>query len=219
MCRGSRSCKKGSFGRTFIRGLFRFLAPSGSDYILPPPRIKETTWTLKTETRRTNPEDFGSKDSEMLRSVNIRFEGPRADQNARDPDFLPKYQTVQSAGMDLRADLSSPIKILPGERATIGTGLSFVIGDPQTVALIVPRSGLGSKGLTLANTVGVIDSDYSGEVKLFFVNTGLNPIVVSPKDRVAQLLFMPVERVAWKIVSDHEPTERGTGGFGSTGRD
>ena len=67
--------------------------------------------------------------------------------------------------------------------------------------------------------VGEIDSDYSGEVKLFFVNTGLNPIAVSPKDRVAQLLFMPVERVAWKIVSDHEPTERGTGGFGSTGRD
>ena len=181
-------------------------------------KIKETTWTLKTETRKTNPEDLGSEDSEMLRTVNIRFEGPRADQNARDPDFLPKYQTVQSAGMDLRADLSSPIKILPGERATIGTGLSFVIGDPQTVALIVPRSGLGSKGLTLANTIGVIDSDYSGEVKLSFVNTGIDPIMISPKDRVAQVLFMPLHRISWNIVANHIKTDRGEGGFGSTGK-
>ena len=176
------------------------------------PASKETIITFPYKFKE---EVIESKEENL--AVSIKFEGERANQNSNDLNFMPKYQTNMSAGLDLRADIDSQLELLPGDRKNIGTGISFVIDDPNVVALIFPRSGLGSKGLSLANTVGVIDSDYSGEIRLSLVNTGKEPISILPKDRVAQIVFMPIKRVAWNIVEKHKDTERGAGGFGSTG--
>lgn len=131
---------------------------------------------------------------------------------------LPDYATALSAGMDLRALCEWPLQLEPGEAQLIPTGLSIHIGDPETCALILPRSGLGHKqGLVLGNLVGLIDADYQGPLMVSLWNRGQNPQTIQPGDRIAQLVFMPVRRAKFRVVEQFEPSVRGSGGFGHTG--
>lgn len=130
---------------------------------------------------------------------------------------VPSRQTGGSAGIDLMAMPETDITLMPGDRRKISSGISLHLGDPGIVGLIVPRSGLGSKGIVLSNLVGVIDSDYTGEVFLSLWNSSNLGVVIQPGMRVAQLLLVPVLAPVFQIVAEHEETERGSGGFGSTG--
>ena len=131
---------------------------------------------------------------------------------------LPSYATAGAAGLDLRACLAEPVTLVPGERRLIPTGIAIALPSPQLVALVFARSGLASRhGIQLANGVGVIDSDYRGEILCALQNAGREPFTVQPGDRIAQLVVMPVARISWREVEDLEPSERGAGGFGSTG--
>jgi dUTP pyrophosphatase len=134
---------------------------------------------------------------------------------------LPTYATDGSAAIDLRACVKEQIDIPPGETALIGSGIAINIKDPNLVGIILPRSGLGiHKGIILANTMGVIDSDYQGEIKIALLNRGPNQYTVKTADRICQMLFMPVTRVTLKMVQEFSnATKRGSGGFGHTGRD
>jgi len=134
---------------------------------------------------------------------------------------LPSYATDGSAAMDLRACVKEPIEIQPGETVVVCSGIAINIKDPNLVGFIVPRSGLGiNKGIILANTVGVIDSDYQGEIKIGLLNRGQNPYIVKPAERICQMLFMPVTKATLTIVQEFSnTTNRGSGGFGHTGRD
>ena len=130
---------------------------------------------------------------------------------------LPKYETELSAGMDLRANLESPITLKPLERALIPTGL-FIALDPGIEAQIRPRSGLAyKKGITVLNSPGTIDADYRGEVGVLLVNLSNEEFVVEDGERVAQMVIAKHEQVAWQEVAELSETERGAGGFGSTG--
>lgn len=139
------------------------------------------------------------------------------DSRIPDPWPLPAFSTSGSAGLDLRAMPPTTVCLSPGERLKVPSGIAIHIGDPGIVGMIVPRSGLGSRGLVLSNLTGVIDSDYTGPVLLALWNAGEEAITIHPGDRVAQILFMPVVRPVWEVVVDHGPTDRGTGGFGHTG--
>lgn len=132
---------------------------------------------------------------------------------------IPTYATKGSAAIDLRACLEQPRTVQPGETALIPSGIAISIHDPGIVALLVPRSGLGIKhGIILANTVGVIDSDYQGEIGIGIVNRGAVSYTIEPGERICQMMFVPVTQVALEIVAEFsKETERGTGGFGSTG--
>lgn len=131
---------------------------------------------------------------------------------------LPAYATDGSAAMDLRAAPAAPVTLAPGDSALVPTGLAIYIGDPAWCALVVPRSGLGHKhGLVLGNLTGVIDADYQGPLMISCWNRGQQAFTIQPGDRVAQLLVVPVARVAWKVVEAFAPSARGAGGFGSTG--
>lgn len=130
---------------------------------------------------------------------------------------LPAHQTDGSAGVDLRAMVPDEIRIEPGTRLTVPSGLSIHIGDPGVAAFIFPRSGLGSRGLLLANGTGVIDSDYTGPILLALWNAGTEPFYIRPGDRVAQMVFLPVLRPRWTVVTEHDGTFRSDGGFGHTG--
>ncbi|HUW54558.1 MAG TPA: dUTP diphosphatase [Rhodanobacter sp.] len=131
---------------------------------------------------------------------------------------LPQAATPGSAGMDLRAALDEPLTLQPGESALIPSGIAIHIGDPGWCALIVPRSGLGHKhGLVMGNLVGVIDADYQGPLMISCWNRGQQAYTIAVGDRIAQLLLVPVAQARLKIVTDFAPSERGSGGFGSTG--
>ncbi len=133
-------------------------------------------------------------------------------------DF-PAYATPGSAGLDLRVALQEPLQIAPQETVLLPTGLAIYIGDPSLAAVILPRSGLGHKqGIVLGNLVGLIDSDYQGELKISCWNRGQEHFTAYPGDRIAQLVFVPVVQPQFQIVSDFEETTRGEGGFGSSGR-
>ena len=133
---------------------------------------------------------------------------------------LPAYATDGSAAMDLRACLSAPAVIAPGQRLLVKTGLAINMLDPGLVAIVASRSGLSLKhGVRVAQGVGVIDADYHGEIGVILANDGTVPFTVEPGDRIAQLMFQPVVQVDLHLVDDFTSrTERGTGGFGSTGR-
>lgn len=132
---------------------------------------------------------------------------------------LPEYQTDGSAGMDLRAMVTAAIELLPGDATLVPTGLALHIGDPGFAAMILPRSGLGHRhGIVLGNLVGLIDSDYQGPLMVSCWNRGSAPFTIQPGERLAQLVFLPVARAALRIVESFEPTSRGEGGFGHTGR-
>lgn len=135
-------------------------------------------------------------------------------------DFdLPAYATEGSAGLDLRVCIDGPMQITANETVLLPTGLSIYIEDPSLAAVILPRSGLGHKqGIVLGNLVGLIDSDYQGELKISCWNRSSEHFTVNPGDRIAQLVFVPVVQAQFKIVDSFEESNRGEGGFGSSGR-
>jgi dUTP pyrophosphatase len=131
---------------------------------------------------------------------------------------MPSYSTPGSAGMDLRACLEESLDLAPAETSLIPTGVAIFVADPGYAALILPRSGLGHKhGIVLGNLVGLIDSDYQGELMISAWNRGSSNFTIEPGDRIAQLIVVPVRQVEFSIVSEFLSTERGTGGFGSSG--
>ena len=132
---------------------------------------------------------------------------------------LPDYATAGSAGLDLRAGLNEPLTVQPGETHLIPTGLAIHISDPGLAALVLPRSGLGHKhGIVLGNLVGLIDSDYQGELLVSCWNRGQTPFTIAVGERIAQLVIVPVVRAHFAIVSEFAPSARGMGGFGHSGR-
>ena len=135
-------------------------------------------------------------------------------------DFpLPAYATGGSAGLDLRACLNGPLVLEPGKAELIPTGLAIHIDDPGLAAVILPRSGLGHKhGVVLGNLVGLIDSDYQGQLMVSCWNRGCEPFTVNPGERIAQMVIVPVVQVEFDVVEDFAGTERGAGGFGHSGR-
>jgi dUTP pyrophosphatase len=133
---------------------------------------------------------------------------------------LPSYATGGSAGLDLRVCITDPIQIAAQETVLLPTGLSIYIADPNLAAVILPRSGLGHKnGIVLGNLVGLIDSDYQGELKISCWNRSQEHFTVNPGERIAQLIFIPVIQAAFEIVEAFTESSRGEGGFGSSGRD
>lgn len=133
-------------------------------------------------------------------------------------DF-PQYATPGSAGLDLRVCIEEPLQIRAQETVLLPTGLAIYIADPMLAAVILPRSGLGHKhGIVLGNLVGLIDSDYQGELKISCWNRNTEHFTVQPGDRIAQLVFLPVVRADFQIVDTFAETSRGEGGFGSSGR-
>ncbi|MFL9987185.1 dUTP diphosphatase [Paraburkholderia sediminicola] len=139
--------------------------------------------------------------------------------DARMREQLPAYATTGSAGLDLRACLDEPLTLKPGETALVPTGLAIHVGDSGYAALILPRSGLGHKhGIVLGNLVGLIDSDYQGQLMISTWNRGETTFVLNPMERLAQLVIVPVVQADFNIVDDFETSERGAGGFGSTGK-
>ena len=132
---------------------------------------------------------------------------------------LPAYATAGAAGLDLRACIDAPVTLLPGKTELIPTGLAIHIGDPGYAALILPRSGLGHKhGIVLGNLVGLIDSDYQGQLMVSCWNRGQTTFTVEPFERIAQLVVVPVAHAEFDVVDDFAASERGGAGFGSTGR-
>ena len=133
-------------------------------------------------------------------------------------DQLPQYATSGSAGLDLRACIEQPITLLPGESYLVPTGLAIHLADPNYAALILPRSGLGHKnGIVLGNLVGLIDSDYQGELKVSLWNRGQEKFVIEPLARIAQMMIIPVMQANFTVVEEFAQSDRGEGGFGSTG--
>lgn len=134
-------------------------------------------------------------------------------------EHLPSYATSGSAGLDLRACIDEPLTLVPGATQLIPTGLAIHIADPGYAALILPRSGLGHRhGIVLGNLVGLIDSDYQGQLMISTWNRGTEPFTLNPMERLAQLVIVPVLQVGFNIVNEFGESSRGTGGFGSTGK-
>ena len=139
--------------------------------------------------------------------------------DARLKDALPQYATPGAAGLDLRAALESPLTLNPGETHLIPTGMAIHLADPGYAAIILPRSGLGHKhGIVLGNLVGLIDSDYQGQLFVSTWNRGKEAFTIQPMDRIAQLVVVPVLQVGFNVVEDFAASDRGAGGFGSTGK-
>jgi dUTP pyrophosphatase len=133
-------------------------------------------------------------------------------------EMPPQYATAGSAGLDLRACIESAMHIRPGEAHLIPTGIAIHLADPGLAAMILPRSGLGHKhGIVLGNLVGLIDSDYQGEIMVSTWNRGQEPFTLNPLDRLAQLVIVPVLQVGFNVVDAFTASQRGSGGFGSTG--
>ena len=149
-----------------------------------------------------------------MASVDLKILDPRL----RDERYAPQYATPGSAGIDLRACIEMTIKIHPGETILVPTGIAIHLSDPELAAMILPRSGLGHKhGIVLGNLVGLIDSDYQGEIFVSTWNRGHDSFTLNPLDRLAQLVVVPVLQVKFNVVDDFSASERGAGGFGSTG--
>ena len=139
--------------------------------------------------------------------------------DARMRDQLPHYATGGSAGLDLRACLDQPLNLAPGQTELIPTGIAIHLADPGLAAVILPRSGLGHKhGIVLGNLVGLIDSDYQGQIFVSTWNRGNAAFVINPMERLAQLVVVPVVQVELNVVDDFAASQRGGGGFGHTGR-
>ncbi len=139
--------------------------------------------------------------------------------DARMREQLPAYATAGSAGLDLRACLDQALELAPGQTELLPTGLAIHVADPGYAAIILPRSGLGHKhGIVLGNLVGLIDSDYQGQLMVSCWNRGNKPFTIEPFERIAQLVFVPVMQATFKVVEEFDQSERGAGGFGSTGK-
>ena len=150
----------------------------------------------------------------MKKTIDIKIIDPRIGD-----DFnLPEYQTDGSAGVDLQACIDQTVSLQPGDTELIPSGIAIHIKDPSLAAVLLPRSGLGhKKGLVLGNLVGLIDSDYQGQVFISCWNRGSEQIDIEPGMRIAQMVFLPVEQVNFNVVEDFDESERGSGGFGHTG--
>jgi len=147
-----------------------------------------------------------------LKSVDIKLIDGRLKESP------PHYATPGAAGLDLRACIEAPLKVHAGETHLIPTGMAIHLGDPGLAAMILPRSGLGHKhGIVLGNLVGLIDSDYQGEIFVSLWNRSAETFTLNPMDRLAQLVVVPVVQVAFHVVDDFDASHRGAGGFGSTG--
>lgn len=134
-------------------------------------------------------------------------------------DQLPHYATTGSAGLDLRACIDAPMVLAPGQTELIPTGLSIYIADPGYAGMILPRSGMGHKhGIVLGNLVGLIDADYQGPLMVSAWNRGSQAFTLNPMERLAQLVIVPVQQVEFNVVQEFVSTDRGAGGFGSTGK-
>ena len=132
---------------------------------------------------------------------------------------LPQYATPGSAGLDLRACLDTPVVLKPGESTLVPSGIAIHIDNPAYAAMVLPRSGLGHKhGIVLGNLVGLIDSDYQGQIFVSVWNRGRADFTIQPLERIAQMIIVPVLQVAFNIVDDFSASSRGAGGFGSTGK-
>jgi dUTP pyrophosphatase len=148
-----------------------------------------------------------------MKKIDVKVLDPRM------KELLPAYATAGSAGLDLRAALAEPLTIAPGSTHLVPTGLAIHIGDPAYAAMILPRSGLGHKhGIVLGNLVGLIDSDYQGELMVSTWNRGQAEFTLQPMDRLAQLVVVPVLQLELNVVEEFGASERGAGGFGSTGK-
>lgn len=150
-----------------------------------------------------------------MNSIDLKILDPRVGNEFP----LPAYATEGSAGLDLRACLDEALTVVPGETHLVPTGLAIHIGDSNLAATILPRSGLGHKhGIVLGNLVGLIDSDYQGQLMVSVWNRGETTFTIEPGDRIAQLVFLPVVQAQFNIVEDFDSTDRGEGGFGHSGR-
>ena len=148
-----------------------------------------------------------------MHCIDVRILDPRL------KDSLPHYATAGSAGLDLRACIDTALVIAPGETLLIPTGIAIHLADPGFAAIILPRSGLGHKyGIVLGNLVGLIDSDYQGQIMVSTWNRGHESFTLKPLDRLAQLVVVPVVQVAFNVVVEFDASTRGGGGFGSTGK-
>jgi dUTP pyrophosphatase len=148
-----------------------------------------------------------------MKTIDVKILDPRM------KDQMPAYATSGSAGLDLRACIDAPLTIEPGATHLIPTGLAIHVADSGYAAMILPRSGLGHKhGIVLGNLVGLIDSDYQGQLMVSTWNRGHIPFILNPMERLAQLVIVPVLQVGFNIVEKFESSERGAGGFGSTGK-
>jgi dUTP pyrophosphatase len=148
-----------------------------------------------------------------MKTIDLKILDPRMKEQ------LPAYATTGSAGLDLRACIDVPLTIKPGETHLVPTGLAIHIADPGYAAVILPRSGMGHKhGIVLGNLVGLIDSDYQGQLMVSTWNRGQTAFTLNPMERLAQLVIVPVLQVGFNVVEDFADSERGAGGFGSTGK-
>ena len=148
-----------------------------------------------------------------MKTIDIKILDPRM------KELLPAYATQGSAGLDLRACIEAPLTLEPGQTVLVPTGLAIHVADPGYAAMILPRSGLGHKnGIVLGNLVGLIDSDYQGQLMVSTWNRGHAAFTLQPLDRLAQLVIVPVLQVGFNVVDEFASSERGAGGFGSTGK-
>ncbi len=148
-----------------------------------------------------------------MRKLEVRVLDPRIREN------LPHYATPGAAGLDLRACLDAPLVLQPGDSQLVACGIAIHLGDPELAAVVLPRSGLGARhGIVLGNLVGLIDSDYQGQIFVSVWNRGRAAYTIQPLERVAQLVVVPVVQVEFEVVEQFAASERGAGGFGSTGR-
>ncbi|KFD21902.1 MULTISPECIES: dUTP diphosphatase [Tatumella] len=151
----------------------------------------------------------------MKKKIDIKILDPRVGKEFP----LPAYATPGSAGLDLRACIDAPLTLQPGDTTLLPTGLAIHVADPQLAAVILPRSGLGHKhGIVLGNLVGLIDSDYQGQLMVSVWNRAQEAFTIQPGDRIAQLVFVPVVQAEFNLVEEFNTSERGEGGFGHSGR-
>ena len=151
----------------------------------------------------------------MNRIVQVKI----LDERIRGEFGLPHYATDGSAGLDMRACIDAPLTLAPGETQLIPSGIAIHINDPTLAAVLLPRSGMGHKhGIVLGNLVGLIDSDYQGQVYVSCWNRGQASFVIEPGDRIAQMVFVPVVQAAFDVVDEFSESERADGGFGHTGK-
>lgn len=149
----------------------------------------------------------------FMKTIDVKILDPRMQEQ------MPAYATTGSAGLDLRACIDTPLTLKPGETHLVPTGLAIHIADPGYAAMILPRSGMGHKhGIVLGNLVGLIDSDYQGQLMVSTWNRGQTEFTLNPMERLAQLVIVPVLQVGFNIVDDFDASTRGAGGFGSTGK-
>ena len=149
-----------------------------------------------------------------MRTIELKILDPRVGNSIP----LPHYATDGSAGLDMRACIDEPLTVNPGDTVLVPTGLAIHVADPALAAVLLPRSGLGHKhGLVLGNLTGLIDSDYQGQVYISCWNRSRDSYEVQPGERIAQMVFVPVEQVAFNVVEEFDASDRGAGGFGHSG--